>query len=513
VAYARRAAVRALEGDAVTRAPRCALSAALVAVATASCGAPIERAAPAAPAPPPALAAPSVDFRATRPPPGPAPVFVAPRIDEARLANGVRVLVAPQHGLPVVFARVVLDGGAAQAAPGVSAFAGAMLLRGTTSRSAVAIQDEIVMLGAEVESKVDYDSTQIVARCLTPRLPDVLTLVADMVRRPAFSSDEIERERSDRLAELGRQRDRAREVARTALLAVLYPSDHPYATPHLGASDGVRRITRSELLAFYRSIATPARVTLVLAGDVDLDGAVAMATRVFGDWAAPKTSAAPVATLARSEARADAPKIVLVDRPGATQSHVLVGAVGVPRSAPDYDALVVMNAVLGSWDLSNRLYVNLREKHAYTYGAGSEFEFRRGAGPFDAEAALVRDHTRDGIAEMLSEISRMRTELVPDDELEAAKAALVRHLPASFETAEATARTLAELAVHHLPLDEPATRAARWARVTRDDVQRAAALRLDPSKLHVIVVGDAKFVRPELEALGLGEVAVRAAPR
>jgi predicted Zn-dependent peptidase len=169
-----------------------------------------------------------------------------------------------------------------------------------------------------------------------------------------------------------------------------------------------------------------------------------------------------------------------------------------------------MNAILGG-QFSSRLNMNLREAHAYTYGAYSNFDFRHGPGPFGAGAEIVREKTGPAIAEALREIQRIQTELVSEEELADAKAHLIKQLPARFETVAATASTVGGLAIYGLPLDEFATRPERWAKITREDVLRVAKQYLSPGALHVVLVGDAKTVKPELDALKLGEVAVRAA--
>lgn len=473
--------------------------------------------APPAPRPPPPaptpVAAPTPDFRASRPPPGPEPAFVAPRIEEARLENGMRLLIVPRRGLPIVAMRLVFDGGAAVGPPGVARFAAAMLLRGTTKRSAAALSDALLDVGFEVEERVDYDAVQIVGKCMSDELPRALGLLAEMAQRPAFAKDEIERERSLRLAKIDQQRERPGVLASNAVMELLYPPGHPYASPLVGTAESVKKIARADLEAFHRLLASPRRVTLVLAGDVDPGRAVADAERAFAGWVAPPSGVSRPEALGVPDrpgaARVGVPKILLVDRPGASQSSVNVAAVGVARTSADYDAVWVMNAVLGWWDLSNRLFMNLREAHAYSYGAGSTFDARRVAGPFEAESDIARDKTSAGLREMLAEIARMRTELVGDDELDAAKKALTRELPRRFETAEGTAKAVASVAVHGLRLDEFATLPARWAKVTREDVRRAAAAHLDPSALRIVVVGDAREVRSGLEALALGELVVR----
>ena len=191
---------------------------------------------------------------------------------------------------------------------------------------------------------------------------------------------------------------------------------------------------------------------------------------------------------------------------------VAVAEVGVARATPDWAALQVMNAILGG-KFSSRLNLSLREKHAYTYGASSGFDMRHGAGPFRAGGEIVREHTVEAVQEILAELSRIRSEPVSDEELTDAKGALIDALPARFETAGETAGALAQLAIHGLPLDEYATRAARLSAVTATDVLRVAHEHLRPERMRVVLVGDVAAFREKLAALGLGEPLVADLPR
>jgi zinc protease len=460
--------------------------------------------------PDPQRAAPSAeaDFRAEPPAPDPPVVFVPPRIEEAKLQNGLRILVVERRGLPVVAVNLAVDAGADQGPSGVGSFVGAMLMRGTKTRSAIALSDGLSALGADLDVESDFDSAQLYGKCLSDKLGQLLQIVADVAQNPAFSREELERERSRRLTTIGQRRDRPQTLLSETVAEVLYPSGHPYASPLIGTEALVKRISARDLEAFHRARFSPSRATLAFAGDIDKERAVAEATRAFGAWKARGT--APSVDRA-SAARAGAPKVVLVDRPGAPQSSVSVALVGVARRSPDFDAIVLMNALLGG-QFSSRLNMNLREGHAYAYHAESSFDFRQGAGPFEAGGEILREKTGAAVGEILREIARMRTELVGDEELADAKAHMIQQLPARFETVSGTADRLAALAVYGLPLDEFATRPARWAKVTREDVRRVAERYLPAAGLHLVVVGDAEVVKPQLERLALGEVVVRAAP-
>jgi predicted Zn-dependent peptidase len=432
--------------------------------------------------------------------------FVAPSVQEKRLPNGVRILVVERHELPVVALDLAFDRGADQDKPGVGGFAGAMLLQGTKTRSALQLSDELARIGASAEASVSYDASQLTMTCLSGKFADALTLAADIVENPAFKKEEIERERSHRLTAIAQENDRPATILSNTVGDVLYPASHPYASSLLGTADAVKHLGAGDLARYHDEAFRPDRLTVAVSGDVRFDDVVAQVTRAFGSWKGQSPKAKVPA--APPEPKSDVPRVVLVDRPGATQSSVALTLVGVPRQNKDYDALLVMNTILGG-AFSSRLNMNLREAHAYTYGAGSSFDFRHGPGPFRAGGAIVREKTGPAVTEILKELDRLRTDPVSDAELADAKAYLVRTLPARFETTGNTADTLASLAVYGLPLDEYATRPARFGKVTADDVKRVAATYLAPGAYHLVVVGDAKVVEAQLGEVGLGQVSVR----
>ncbi|KYF61086.1 M16 family metallopeptidase, partial [Sorangium cellulosum] len=454
-------------------------------------------------------------FRKSPPPPGPEVVFVPPRIEEAKLANGIRVLVVERHELPIVAVEVTTVRGADQAAPGVGAFAGAMLTQGTKTRSALQFSDALGKLGARFSSGVNFDGGGVEGQSLAPRFGEMLSLLGDAYMNPAFAPAEIERERSRRITQLAEMNDRPASLLSIAQGLTLYPEGHAYSAPLLGTEAALKKVTAAALARFHAAQFRPELTTVSIAGNITRADAVKEVERVFGAWKGP-AGAPPVP--AKAEVPADpaaldagAPRVVIVDRPGLTQSTVTVTLPGVPRATKDYDALLVMNTLLGG-QFSSRLNLNLREKHAYTYGARSGFDMRHGPGPFSAGGAVVRENTGPAVREIFAEIDRMRKEPVTLEELADAKANLIRQLPARFETAGATASTVASLAVYDLPLDEFGTRPARIQRITPADVQRVAQKYLVPEQLRVVLVGDASAVGEQLSALQLGPVTVQKAP-
>ena len=216
-----------------------------------------------------------------------------------------------------------------------------------------------------------------------------------------------------------------------------------------------------------------------------------MLERAFGGWSA----AEPVAETPLAEpAQLTAREVTIVDMPGAEQSQIRIGAVGVARSTPDYFALQVLNTVLGG-SFTSRLNQNLREEHGYAYGANSRFDMRRSAGPFTASAGVQTDRTAESLTEFFNELEAIAAP-IGADELAKAKNYLALGFPGDFETLGDLAARLEELVIYGLPDSYFADYTANIAAVTAADVQRAAAAHIQPDNVAVVVVGDRRQIEP-----------------
>lgn len=451
---------------------------------------------------------PDAPFRAQPPPPRPTPPFRPPQVESFRLANGMQVLLVERHDLPIVVVQFVTRRGGDDLPvnrAGLASLVGVLLDQGTTTRNALELSDAFQTLGAAHGTWVDWDSGGAYVKVLSSNLAPALELLADVIQRPAFSSEEIERARGRRLAAIRQQIDQPAAIAGIVAARVVYGDEHPYGRTLLGTEASVRAITREDIVRFHRSHFVPSEGALVVVGDVTRNTLAPWIERTFGTWRgrASRSRALPAVPPVGT-----GPRIFLVDRPGAAQSQVVLTHAGVPRSSPDYVPLVVMNTILGGM-FSSRINLNLRERHAYTYGARSSFSFRHGPGPFTIGGAISTANTAAAVREILAELSRMRDSDVTEDELNAARTRLTESLPARFETNEQTASAIAELFVYGLPLDEYATFAARVNAVTAADIRRVAERYLRPDQVRIVVVGDRSAVEPGLNELGLGPVEIR----
>lgn len=485
-----------------------ALGAALWVVALAGCA---RRPAPE-PAPdvlegPVEVAQPRPTFDRTTPPAlPPAKPLTLPEVVTRTLSNGLTLIVVEHHELPLAdFVLLVRTGGEADPRDhvGLANMTAALLDEGTTTRSALEIADQEAYLGVALNTSSGWDASTISLHTPTAQMDSALALMADVALRPSFAAAELERLRKQRLTELLQLKDRGPAIADRAYATVLYGDEHPYGRPLIGSERTIRRITRGDVRRHYDTYFRPNNAALLVVGDVTADDVQRRAEAIFGGWprqAVPETRYVTP--------RAAAPTTIhLIDKPGAAQSSVRIGSVGVARSTEDYFPILVMNTILGG-SFTSRLNQNLRETRGYTYGAGSSFSMRRTSGPFTARAEIVAAKTDSALLEFMKELRAIR-DTVPSTELSKAKRYLQLQLPGEFETTSDIAAQLVPLVLYDLPLDFYNAYVQRIDAVTQSDVQRVAEQYVNPARLDIVIVGDRKLIEAGLQGTKVGSLTVR----
>jgi len=440
----------------------------------------------------------------------PQPLKLPPAVTRT-LPNGLKLVVVEQHELPLADA-VLLVGTGAEAdpagKPGVATLTAELLDEGTVTRPALAIADQEAYLGVSLDASSGWDASRLTLHTPTAQLDSALALFADVALRPAFAAKELERVKRERLTDLVQLKDRAPDIADRAFASIVFGDRHPYGRPLEGTERSVRAIARADVQRFYRTHYRPDNATLIVVGDVTPDDVERRARALFGSWeCGARAAAANGAAAAASAPARGATAVYLIDKPGAPQTSVRIGAVGVPRTTEDYFPLLVANTILGG-SFTSRLNQNLRESKGYTYGARSRFDMRRTAGPFTASAEVTGTKTDSSLLEFMKELRSIR-DTVPAAELEKAKQYLQLQLPGAFETTGQIASQLVPVVLYGLPLEFYDRYAEQVAKVTQADVQRVAQRYIDPGSVTVVIVGDRKSIEGPVRELGLGALELR----
>lgn len=441
----------------------------------------------------------------SRPPaPGPPAKLDVPPIETRALSNGVPVWIVQRHEVPLVqVALVVLAGASTDPVGkfGLASMTAAMLDEGAGARSSLEIADAVDYLGASLGTSSSYDASGVALGIPVARLADALPIMADVALRPTFPERELARLTRERLTALLQARDNPAAVASESFPRLLFGGDARYGISEVGTPASIASLSVADLRAFHQARYRPDRATLLVVGDVQPDAVLPLLETSFGQWTGSGTaSAAPTTAAARPGSR----RVVIVDKPGAAQSEIRIGTIGVARSTEDYFPIVVLNTILGG-SFTSRLNQNLREEHGYAYGAGSSFVMRKAPGPFVAGAAVQTDKTAEALTEFFKELNGI-LQPIPPDELEKAQNLLTYSLPGDFETNSDLMARLQTLLLYDLPKDYYDTYVDRLRAVTSADLQRVARKYIDPARLLVVVVGDRKTIEPGVQALTLGPV-------
>ncbi|NIM50668.1 MAG: hypothetical protein GTN62_09985 [Gemmatimonadales bacterium] len=434
---------------------------------------------------------------------GPPPQLSLPAIQERELANGLRVVLMEKHQVPVVQIGLVVMAGSAmdpRGKVGLATMTADMMDEGAGSRDALELADAIDYLGARLSVGAGNHTSVISLYTPLSKLDDALPIMADVALRPSFPAEELERKRKSRLTTLLQWHDEPSAVASVAFNNAIYGDRHPYGTSSIGDEAAIRSLSVADLTEFHGGYFHPNNAVLIVVGDVTADQILPKLQQAFGAWPRGRFSSPSWPDVKQVDRR----EVLLVDKPGAAQSEIRIGRVGVERKTEDYYALQVMNTILGG-SFTSRLNQNLREDKGYTYGAGSYFSFRVMPGPFTASSAVQTDATDKALQEFFREFDAI-LEPIPEDELTRGKNYLAFRYPGRFQTVAQIAGQLDDLFVYDLPSDYFNQYVDRILAVTQQDVQRVARKYLDPEKVLIIVVGDREKIESGIRALNLGRV-------
>ena len=427
-----------------------------------------------------------------------------PRPRETKLANGLTVLVLEQPKLPTVaFTLWVKTGALADPKdlPGLAKATAEMLREGTTHRTSAQLAADIDSLGASLMASAEFgaDTSTVSASGLSESTERLLELMSDVVLNPTFPPDEFAIYQKRQLAQVEQMRSRPGFLAQERFHKVLYGD---FAASVVSATpESLKAMSTAQLKDFHDRYYVPNNALLGVVGDVQFDQVVSLIQKSFGVW-----KSHPVAPPDLGRISPPAPtKITLVDRPDSVQTNILAGDFALRRADPDFIPLTVMNRVLGGGP-SARLFLNLREKHGYTYGAYSSFTSDIYPGAWRANTEVRNAVTDGSLHELMEEFKRIRTQPVPEPELDEARHSIIANFALSLEQPATLLNFWMTVNYFRLPPDYWDRYPEEVAKVSPQVVQQAAEKYIDLDHLQLVCVGDGKQIKDTLKKYGPVEV-------
>ncbi len=420
------------------------------------------------------------------------------------LRNGMQVVAVLHHEQPAVSMRLLIRAGAVQDPAnkvGVATLTASLLDRGTQSKTAEEIADEIDFIGGALATGSGSDLTFANAVVMKDSFDVGINLLADVVRSPAFAEEEIDRQKEQTISSLQVSANDPDYIAGVLLERLVY-GFHPYGLPNSGTTETLAAITRADLQEYHRRYFVPNNMVLAIVGDVTGEEAFAAADRAFGSW--PRGEVPPVGLTAPPEPTR---RIVVIDKPDAVQTEIRVGQLAIPRKHVDYMAFDLASKILGG-EGANRLHQVLRSERGLTYGAQADSEARKQSGHLVAETATRTETTGEALRLMVDEIAKLQRERVGERELSDAQAYLAGSFPLTIETPNDIATQILNVIFYELPVAEIGSFRERVQAVTPDDVQRVAKQYIRPDRLSIVLVGNARAFIPQLQRVGFTDVEV-----
>ena len=445
--------------------------------------------------------------RAATPATGPAPAPVLPKLQHAKLGNGLAVVLAEVHKTPLVQTQLLVRGGWSadqKGRFGTASFTARMLDEATKTRTALQISEETMRLGATLSTNSSLDNCVVLMNALKARLEPSLALFADVVLNPSFPQDEIDRQRKQVLGQILQEKKQPVPMGLRILPGLVYGSDHPYGQPFTGSGteEVVNSLSQPDLVAFHSTWFKPNNATLVVVGDVTLNEIMPMLEKSFGHWASGTVPKLDLPTVAQPRSTT----VYIVDKPDAAQSVLLAAHLLPPKNDPTSVPFEVLNAVLGG-EFTSRINMNLREDKGYTYGARSSPIAARGQSLFLCSTQVRTDVTKESITEMLKEVRDIRgARPVTPEELKRVQDKLVLQLPGRYEALGPIAGLVTEMVTFGLPEDYLNTYAQTVRASTTASLTDLGKKMVLPDNLALVVVGDRKVIEPKIQELKLGPI-------
>jgi zinc protease len=403
------------------------------------------------------------------------------------LDNGMVLLLSEKHEIPMVTVNIAVKAGntaVPKEKAGLASITASLLTQGTAKRTANQISKEIDFIGGSLSTGGGDDFATAGLRVLKKDIRTGFDLLSDVLLNPVFDQKEIDRLVKSTLAEIQRQKEEPNIVANEAFEKAVY-GGHAYGRTGDDVAAYLPKLTRQDLLEFYKARYSPNNAVVAVVGDVTEREVVALLKEYFNGW---KTGNQPLPP-AVAPPVIDKTVVVKIDKK-ITQANIDMGHIGINRENPDFYAVTVMNYILGGGGFSSRMMDNIRDNKGLAYDVHSGFAAQKEAGAFEVSIRTKNESANEVIAEALKELRRIQTDLVSEKELADAKAYLTGSFPLRMDTSAKIAGMLTSIEIYGLGLDYPQKYAGLINSVTREDIQRVARTYLHPDKMVIVVVAD-----------------------
>jgi zinc protease len=424
-----------------------------------------------------------------------------PPATQETLPNGLELVIIENHELPLVYMKLFVMAGSIrdpEGREGLASFTANMLKKGTASRSAKQIAEEIAYVGGDIDVSSNRDAMELAAELLTRHLEVGIAIISDMVRNPAFDTSEIERYRKQVLNGIIQSKESPDIVCSENFNRLLF-GDHPYGHPAVGTRESVSALERKDMVEFHDEYIRPNNSIFIVSGDVVPAEIISRLEAAFGGWERKEIAALSMTTPISPEGR----RILLIDKPDATQSRVMFGSFGITRQSEYYYPFLVMNYILGAGvSFINRLMTEVRNQSGLTYDIRTINDFNVLPGAFYCATSTENDSTLKAIEMALNIMSDVAQKGLTDGELNQAIDFYTGYYPTSLETPRQWAEEMAKVRLYSLPGDYIEEFEKNIGSVKKEDVLKVARYLIDTNDLVFCVVSNAADVKTDLEKLG-----------
>ncbi len=442
------------------------------------------------------------DVDRTKPPQLPAPKsLTVPALQQFSLSNGLKVVLMEKHEVPLIQLNVIIKVGSVNDPAdkvGLTNLTLDMMDEGAAGKSSLELADAIDFLGARIQTMAGMHSSGIYLHTPLSKFDDALKLVSDILLHPDFPKVELDRKKKDRLTSLMQMHDQPTAIAGAAFNSLLFGKEHPYG--RMINENSIKSFSVDDLKNLYAKYFVANNAYVVCVGDIKTDELKIKLESILGKWQKGIVKEDKISDPVQVNRRI----VYLIDKPGAAQSVINIGRIGASRVTKDYNALVVMNTILGG-SFTSRLNNNLREVHGYTYGASSRFMFRPIPGSFIAASSVQTEVTDKALTEFFKELNGIREPFTNDD-LNRGKNLVALSYPGNFQNVAQIASQIEELVQYNLPNDYFNNYVSSMLNVKADETNAAAKKYIVPDQMIVVVVGDKAKVEEGIKALNLGEI-------